>query len=553
VFFLKKVLSLFAPGKSASPFWHTLRSQEFEQMVSIQALRKFMGSVPLRTRLVIAIAFVIVVLVGAALYLSWSTEQSRSEVVETHKLMTQRGLQSLTAALAPILDSLTQSGFFDKQELTRSEERHVDTLLARTNAQVLSLFRGMEGGCYVAQLDQFMGYSFPTSPEPKPAYGPPPRSYHIIRNQVLLSIVQQTPIVEVHTFDPATFPLVTEPLIVRGRAVGGVWARIHIERLMPTVSLVTVLLGTAFVFLLGLIAALIAVWRFRTRVEQLRLGLQTLHSDSAFRFTDRSGVFGYIEHSINEMVEARTLDQQRRAELEAEVHQQDKLASLGKLVARVAHEVKTPLAIVKTRIQMWERKFRKIGHKNPVVSRESMNMVLQEIDRLSDLVRRLLVFSRPIIHERKPGDVNNLLQHVVALLQTELVDRNIRLTVSFEEHLPRPSIDVKAMEQVFLNIATNALEAMPDGGSLGIVTQYSDETGEIVVSIRDSGKGIPEEIRGRIFDPFFTTKEHGSGLGLSISYEIVRAHRGKISFNEPGGEQTTCTITLPVGSASENL
>ena len=511
-----------------------------------------MSDVSFRTRLIIAAASVIVILVGAALYLSWSTEQSRSEVVETHKQMTQRGLQRLTVALAPTLDSLAQSGFFSMQELTRSEERHVDTLLARIAAHVLSEFRGMEGGCYVTQLDQFMGYSFPTSPEPKPAYGPPPRSYQIIRSQVLLSIAQQSPIVEVHTFDPATFPLVTEPLTVRGQVIGGVWARIHIERLMPTVSLVNVLLGTAFIFLLGLIVALVAVWRFRTHVEELRLGLQTLHNDSAFRFTDTSGVFGYIEHSINEMVEARTNEQLRRMELEAEVHQQDKLASLGKLVARVAHEVKTPLAIVKTRIQMWERKFRKTGSKNPVVSRESMHLVLQEIDRLSDLVRRLLVFSKPILHERKPSDVNYLLQHVLALLQNEIDERSIALQVSFEEHLPHPSIDVKAMEQVFLNILTNALEAMPDRGTLGIATYYSDETGEILVSVQDSGKGIPEEIRSKIFDPFFTTKEHGSGLGLSISYEIVHAHRGKISFSEPGAERTTCFITLPVGTANDH-
>ncbi len=511
-----------------------------------------MSGVSFRTRLITAIASVIVILVGAALYLSWSTEQSRSEVVETHKQMTQRGLEHLTSALTPLLDSLSQSGFFAKHELTRSEERHVDTLLARIAANELGEFRGMEGGCYVAQFDQFMGYSFPTSPEPKPAYGPPPRSYHIIRNQVLLSIAQHAPIVEVHTFDPATFPLVTEPLIVRGQDLGGVWARIHIERLMPTVSLVNVLLGTAFIFLLGLVAALVAVWRFRTHVGHIRLGLQTLHNDNAFRFTNTSGVFGYIEHSINEMVEARTLEQQRGAQLEAEVHQQDKLASLGKLVARVAHEVKTPLAIVKTRIQMWERKFRKIGHKNPVVSRESMNLVLLEIDRLSDLVRRLLVFSKPIIHERRPSDVNNLLQHVVALLRTEIDDRRIALKVSFEEHLPRPLIDVKAMEQVLLNILTNALEAMPDRGRLGIATHYADETGEIVIRVQDSGKGIPEEIRGKIFDPFFTTKEHGSGLGLSISYEIVHAHRGKIYFSEPGAEQTTCSITLPVGTVNEH-
>lgn len=508
-------------------------------------LGKSVSAVSFRTRLVVAIASVIVILVAAALYILWSTEQSRSEVVESHKRMTEEGLQRLTVALAPMLDSLAQSGFFSKGELARSEERHVDTMLARIAGAVLSGFRGMEGGCYFTQPDQFMGYSFPTSPEPRPAYGPPPRSYHIIRSQVRLSIAQKIPIIEVHTFDPATFPLVTEPLNVRGQVVGGVWARIHIERLMPTVSLVAVLLGAAFVLLLGLIAALFAVWRFRVHVEELRLGLQTLHSDTGFRFADTAGVFGYIERSINEMVDARMLDQHRRTELEAEVHQHDKLASLGKLVARVAHEVKTPLAIVKTRIQMWDRKFRTIRRKNEIVSRESMDLVLNEIDRLSDLVRRLLVFSKPILHERRPNDLNKLLQHVLELLRSEIDERGVVLEVSFDKHLPRPSIDVKAMEQVFLNVLTNALEAMPEGGELRVGTSYVKEEGEIVVSVQDSGKGIPEDIRSKIFDPFFTTKERGSGLGLSISYEIIQAHQGKITFSEPGSEGTTCFIVLP--------
>jgi len=507
-----------------------------------------MRGVSFRTRLVITISSLIAILVGAALYLNWSTEQSRSEVVETHKLMTQRGLQQLTSALAPTLDSLVRSSFFSKRELTRSEEKHVDTVLASIAGQVLKAFRGMEGGCYIAQFDQFMGYSFPTSPEPKPAYGPPPRSYRIIRNQVLLSIAQKSPIVELHTFDPATFPLVTEPLVVRGQVLGGVWARIHIERLMPTVSLVSVLLGTAFLLLLGLLGALLAVWRFRTHVEQLRLGLQTLHNDSAFRFVDTSGVFGYIEHSINEMVDARTIEQRRRAELEAEVHQRDKLASLGKLVARVAHEVKTPLAIVKTRIQMWERKFRKVGNTDGVVSHDSMDLVLQEIDRLSDLVKRLLVFSKPIVNKRTSVDINDLLRHVVALVQEEIDERTISLETTFEKQLPTLSLDIQAMEQVLLNVVTNALEAMRDGGDLALTTRYFKETNEVGVLIQDTGKGIPNEIRTKIFDPFFTTKEQGTGLGLSIAYEIIRAHRGRITFSEVGAARTTCTITLPAGN-----
>jgi signal transduction histidine kinase len=289
----------------------------------------------------------------------------------------------------------------------------------------------------------------------------------------------------------------------------------------------------------------VAVWRFRTRVEQLRVGLQTLHNDSAFRFQNATGVFGYIEQSINEMVDVRTLDQQRKAELEAEVHQHDKLASLGKLVARVAHEVKTPLAIIKTRIQMWDRKLRKTGHKSPIVSRDAMGLVLREIDRLSDLVRRLLVFSKPSVHDRVPSDINALLHRTLTLLRTEMNQRGVATTLALGERLPRVDLDVRAMEQVFLNIVTNALEAMPDGGVLGVASRHDESSGEVVVSVSDSGRGIPPEIRGKIFDPFFTTKEQGSGLGLSISYEIVHAHQGRIVFNEDGQEQTTCCIVLP--------
>jgi signal transduction histidine kinase len=104
-----------------------------------------------------------------------------------------------------------------------------------------------------------------------------------------------------------------------------------------------------------------------------------------------------------------------------------------------------------------------------------------------------------------------------------------------------------AIEQVFLNILTNAIEAMPDGGELVVETGYNSETNEVKIMVQDSGKGIPEEIRSKIFDPFFTTKEHGSGLGLSISYEIIHAHHGKITFNETGAGRTVCTITLPIG------
>ena len=505
----------------------------------------------LRTKVLIASACLILTLIGVILYIVVKLEKSADEVVESSKLITESAANQLKIAVIPTVDSILATSLLSDSTQTRLQMKHIDSLFASVTSSALSSFDGMEGGYYFPGIDEFLGYSFPTSPPPKPEFGPPPRSYVIIRQQAIQSIKENKRITHVHQFDPARFPLVTEPIEINGTIVGSVWARVHIERLIPTFSLIDILVGVASLFLAGFATVLLISWNMRKRVEEVRLGLRSLHTDGNFRFTGKQGVFGEITHSINEMIEARAVEQERREKLERDLHQQDKMITLGTLIAGVAHEVKTPLAVIKTRIQMWDRKLRHLENNNEngnVVTPDSMELVIREIDRLSDLVKRLLFFSKPVANKLRATDVNQLLTHTLSLIQTEAEQRKLTIHQQLDETLVQVPLDPQAMEQVFLNIMTNSVEAMHEGGKLSIRAYHIPGEENVIVEIEDTGTGIPPEALNKIFNPFFTTKESGVGLGLSISYEIVHAHKGKIEFPKSDCQGTLCRITLPLHS-----
>jgi two-component system, NtrC family, sensor histidine kinase HydH len=504
----------------------------------------------LRTKAIAAATLFMLIIVSGAVYFIVTLQRSVDDVVGTTTQLTEAAVSQLKSAGQQLVTGLVSSETLIQPSLTRSAEKHIDSLLAAITANELSTFSGMEGGFYFPGLDEFLGYSFPTSPLPKPAFGPPPRSYEIIREQARQSIEQRRHIVQVHQFDPATFPLVTEPIILNGKAVGCVWARTHIERLIPTVPVTSILIVAAALSIIGFTVAMTVAWNLRKRIEEIRIGLHRMHSDGQHRLRVHKGVFGDISRSINATMDARAEDQMRRVEMEREMHQQDKMATLGTLVAGLAHEVKTPLAIIKTRIQMWERKLRPDAGGTPgngIISEDSIRLVNHEIDRLTDLVRRLLVFAKPVSNRMEPVDLNELLTRMIAFVQSDTQDRQITVAYHPGPSVPMIPLDPHAIEQVILNILSNSIEAMPSGGALAISSNIRSDASAIQVDITDSGHGIPPEHLDRIFNPFFTTKEHGSGLGLAISNEIIRAHGGSIEFLPPaGGNGTHCRITLPV-------
>ncbi|MEN8155901.1 MAG: ATP-binding protein [Bacteroidota bacterium] len=430
--------------------------------------------------------------------------------------------------------------------VSRDSLRMIDRYLTELFTPYLADYIGLEGGAYFSEPDDFMGYAFPTSPPPVPAYGPPPRSYKIIRDQADSSVTGNREIINVHAFDPAVFPLATAPLSFQGDPVGAVWIRVHIERELPVARLKRIINVATLLSLFGfLVMAMISLF-LRSGIKNIREELKNVHNNPGYRLKRRGGWFGFIPASINDMLAMLERENTDRIELEKQLQHKEKMASLGKMIAGVAHEVRTPLSVVKTRVQMWEREVMQSEEMQQQIPPDSLKLVLDEINRLSQMVKRLVVFSRPIDKNLKLTKLNQVIEEVVSLVDLNGSGKQIVFKRQLETALPVIEADGNTLRQVLINVIKNSVESIGVQGVITIATIYHETKGMVTIEISDTGTGIPDEILNKIFDPFFTSKETGTGLGLSISHEIVAAHNGTITFRnrEQGGVK--CTITLPV-------
>lgn len=229
-----------------------------------------------------------------------------------------------------------------------------------------------------------------------------------------------------------------------------------------------------------------------------------------------------------------------RVTLEEQLAQSERLASLGFLAASVAHEVNTPLTGIASYTQML---LRKLPPDDP--NTELLKKMEKQAFRASQIVNNLLNFTRRKEPSFRPVDVNRVITDTLSLLDHQLRNANIKLKLALKEDIPPTYGDEGKLQQLFLNLLINAKEAMPRGGELGISTNNINSS--IIVNIRDTGMGIPEENLNRIYKPFFTTKEKkGTGLGLTVCYGIVQEHLGSISVKSAPGKGTNFSIKLPI-------
>ncbi len=226
----------------------------------------------------------------------------------------------------------------------------------------------------------------------------------------------------------------------------------------------------------------------------------------------------------------------------------DRLSSLGLLTAGLAHEIRNPLVAIRTFTQLLPERY------DDAEFREGFQgLALKEVDRICGLITDLLSFARPSKPNVAPEDMSDVVEGIARILETQAKEKGVEIVRDFGANLPKVWIDREQMKQVFMNLILNAIQAMKDGGSIVVSTRvYSrSQTGEnaqfVQVEIRDSGIGIPEENLEHIFDPFFTNKDEGSGLGLSISHQIVQEHGGYITVESKLGKGTAFFINLPTG------
>ena len=235
-----------------------------------------------------------------------------------------------------------------------------------------------------------------------------------------------------------------------------------------------------------------------------------------------------------------------RGLMQAELIHAEKLASVGEMLAGLAHEINNPLSIIMGKVRLILKDLQGLNPGTELV--QDLLVIDRNISRMGGIVRSLLTFARKSNSEPAPLNLNTVISESLTLVEKPFAKMNIFFEQALEPSLPQTWGDSNQLQQVFLNLWSNARDAMRQGGKISVRTFSVNHEGLwVCAEVRDSGQGIPPEIVGRIFDPFFTTKgtREGAGLGLAVSYGIVKTHGGSIQVESQPGQGATFTLKFP--------
>ena len=252
---------------------------------------------------------------------------------------------------------------------------------------------------------------------------------------------------------------------------------------------------------------------------------------------------GYLSKVFNNMVDAiLERDNQLKERTEKQIVKSARLASLGRLASGIAHEINNPLTGILTYSSLLLEDLKGTDYG------EDIQIIVNEALRCRKIVKGILDFARETKLEKEMAQINDVIRSSLGMLEKLANFQNVQITLDLADDIPLISLDTTQMKSVVNNLAVNAADAMPGGGTLKIMTRCDREKNRVVVEVSDTGVGISEENLGRVMDPFFTTKEigKGTGLGLAMTYGIVNRHNGTIDIRSKVGEGTTFTITLPL-------
>src|SRR3990172_3570289 len=305
------------------------------------------------------------------------------------------------------------------------------------------------------------------------------------------------------------------------------------------------------IFVIGLAVLFGITMRMTKPIERLTVAakrIETGELDYRVRI-ERDDEIGRLATAFDEMAERLMQREKELKESQNTLRRADRLSSLGLLTAGLAHEIRNPLVAIRTFTQLLPERY------NDAEFRDGFQgLALKEVDRICGLINDLLSFARPSRPKVIQENMNDVVDGIARILDSEAKEKNVEITRDFTANLPTAWIDREQMKQVFMNLILNAIQAMKnEGGALSISTRFHsrDQSGQpgqfVQVEIRDTWVGIPEENLDHIFDPFFTNKDEGSGLGLSISHQIVQEHGGYIAVESKVGVGTSFFVNIPLG------
>ena len=239
------------------------------------------------------------------------------------------------------------------------------------------------------------------------------------------------------------------------------------------------------------------------------------------------------------IIESRSRE---RLRLKEELSRAEHLSSLGKLTAGISHEIRNPLGIIRSSAEHLRKKMAQLDPENRIP-----DIIVEEAGRLNDIITDFLNYAKPKEPKKESCRVEDILEKNLAFLDAQLKEEGYAVEKRYDPRLPEVLADADMLYQAFLNILLNAMQAMPDGGRLGVTTEMGSE--QVLLHFDDNGTGIPVEVKEKIWNPFFTTKEMGTGLGLGIVKNIIESHHGQIWIGNRDEGGTRVTVALPLRPA----
>ena len=445
-------------------------------------------------------------------------------------------------------DYLTATGSSNNSEavqaLADEPNPRANSILAAFSVNAFRRDPGVEGGFYSSTTDSLLGYAFPTNDGPGPKNDIPPRE-----RPTILSVAQQA----VSSDKPSSFVFRGQkdvilfqavPLSRNNQILGSVWAmqRIHY---VDTGRDLQALFGVSCLALAAMACVGVAFWITRnvqSDVSTIQGRLRDLEVD--LNQPRRGNVSSAELDGILSGIDTLGVSLQQKIETERQLieqlHHKERLAALGQVAAGVAHELRNPLATIRLRAQM------SLRSKDPEQLDKSAKLTLEEIDRLSGVLDRLLYFAKPLQLQVKGFDPAQMCEDLLAALRPEAKSASIELVYNDSDSADLFG-DALKLRQVMENLVRNAMESFEGTRVLQkrILVSITSTPTNVRITVEDNGVGLPDNISAKAFDPFFTTKARGTGLGLSIANEIVRAHQGTLTLKNVPGGGTVADLLLP--------
>lgn len=422
--------------------------------------------------------------------------------------------------------------------------------LTRSSAIALHPLADVAGG-FVRRDGALVGYAFPARAGTPPGTQPSDDARAALGQMITAALAQQSPVVRT-TFGQGSLTIAAAaPLGARQAEESGLVAAVAVKSLrsMSAATDPTNLLAAAgLVVIVGLVIGfgLFTIREVQRGVRAIESGLDTWTTLDEPMPAPSMPEFARIAGAINAVALQSRDRRERELALERQLHQQEHLAALGRVVAAVAHEVRNPLAAMKLKAQMAAR----AGYSAERFG-DTTRVIVEEIDRLDRLVRRLLELGHPPLVRRAPVDLCEIVRDRLALMREQLTKQGVDVVVDDPSGGLWIDADADRLAQVFDNVLQNAFEAMPRSGRL-TVTYGKDAPGvRAIVSLHDTGPGVLARDRGHLFEPFYSRRDGGTGLGLAIAREIVEAHGGHIVVEDTVSPGATFRMDFPlIGSRS---